>query len=304
MLEILFAAALVDTVIAPPVDNMVVVHEWGVVTFTQESVVLGANPDTDPDAGIIPPDQWEEPVARAPVVYFYGEPFSGEFSVQANSGRFIELYPEPETLLDTSPMPEYPSASAVWTITGARPDVPERGLPERERRLSTCVPQDLLEIWREPPSMTLEFGNGTSEKFVYYECTLKAMAEPGYYPVEMSGSGPSLDPEWDGEVLRGIREGDSVTLELVTREGVQQVDEENVPDILCGWAGGNMKSQEIDALWNTWEQWITEGEWSGDTLEVFAFPRSTVESVSSITLDTDEYMYVEYFRFFLGALSR
>lgn len=50
MLELLCAAALVDTIVEPPMDNIVEVHEWGVVTFTQESVVLGTNPETDPHA--------------------------------------------------------------------------------------------------------------------------------------------------------------------------------------------------------------------------------------------------------------
>jgi hypothetical protein len=49
MLELIFAAALMDTVIAPIDFGTVYVHEWGAVTFTEESIIFGANPLTDPD---------------------------------------------------------------------------------------------------------------------------------------------------------------------------------------------------------------------------------------------------------------
>lgn len=304
MLELLFAAALMDTVIAHPVGEYVEIHEWGVVTFSQESVVLGADPGTDPHAAAIPPDQWEEPVVRAPVVYFYGKPFSGVFTVNTIAGSFIELYPEPETLTDTSPMPEFPSAIARWRISAAGPHSGERGLPDMDRRAATCVSPELLELWRSPPSMRLEFSDGSAEGFVYYECRLSNWPEQEYYPVTFTHGGPALDPGWDGEVLRCVRAGDSVLLELHSEEGAKEVEPEVVPDMLCRWAGGTMKSQELEAMWETWEDWVMDGEWSGDTLDVFVLPLSTVQNISTVHLETDEYMRVEYRRFFLGMTSR
>ena len=116
MLELIFAAALMDTVIAPSNFETVYVHEWGVVTFTEENVVFGANPLTDPHSDFIPPYQWEEPVARVPIVYFYGVPFTGTFTVSVHSGNFIETLPFPDNLVSTSPMPPQQSYNAVWEI--------------------------------------------------------------------------------------------------------------------------------------------------------------------------------------------
>lgn len=304
MLELLFAAALMDTVIAPPVEEYVEVHEWGVVTFSQETVVFGADPGTDPHAALIPPDQWEEPVVRAPVVYFYGKPFSGVFTVNTIAGSFIELYPEPETLRDTSPMPEFPSATARWRIAAAGPHSGERELSTMDRRPASCVSQDLLELWRVPPAMLLEFSDGSTEEFVYYECRLSSSADGAYYPVTVTDDGPALDPGWDGEVLRCVRTGGSVLLELHSQEGTEAMEPSDVPGLLCRWAGNTMKSQELEAMWKTWEDWVMDGEWSGDTLDVFTLPLSTVQGISTIHLETDEYMRVEYRRFFLGMISR
>lgn len=304
MLELLFAAALMDTVIAYPVEEYVEVHEWGVVTFSQEAVVFGADPGTDPHAAIAPPDQWDDPVVRAPVVYFYGKPFSGVFTVNTIAGSFIELYPEPETLTDTSPGGEYPAATARWRIAAAGPHPGERSLSTMDGRPASCVSPELLELWRVPPAMLLEFSEGSSEEFVYYECRLSAAAEGAYYPVTVADDRPALETGWDGEVLRCVRTGESVLLELHAEEVTEVLEPSEVPGLLCRWAGGTMKSQELDAMWKTWEDWVVDGEWSGDTLDVFTLPLTTVQNISTIQLETDEYMRVEYRRFFLGMISR
>ena len=99
MLQLMFAAALMDTVIAPPPEfETVYVHEWGVITFCEEAVTLGAMPETQQWNQITEPDDWEEMVVRAPVVYFYGAPFSGKFTVTVPFGSFIETMPIPETI--------------------------------------------------------------------------------------------------------------------------------------------------------------------------------------------------------------
>ena len=113
MLELIFAAALMDTVFAPIDFGTVYVHEWGAVTFTEESIIFGANPLTDPDSDLILPYQWEEPVARAPIVYFYGAQFSGTFTARVHSGYFIETLPYPDNVESTSPMPPQQSYNAV-----------------------------------------------------------------------------------------------------------------------------------------------------------------------------------------------
>ena len=75
MLPLMFAAALVDTVIAPPADfNTIYVHEWGAITFAEE-IIIGAVPPSDPFESFQTHNEWDEPVSRAPVVYFYGDFF-------------------------------------------------------------------------------------------------------------------------------------------------------------------------------------------------------------------------------------
>ena len=93
---------------------------------------------------------------------------------------------------------------------------------------------------------------------------------------------------------------------MKTGSGVLLVNppEDDMISYLCDWAGGSMKSQELEAMWLTWEDWIDEGSWKGDTLLVFPLPPEAVSNISSIYLQTDRYMYVEYSRFFLGIISR
>ncbi|MCK5117225.1 MAG: hypothetical protein KAR44_11540 [Candidatus Aegiribacteria sp.] len=305
MLELIFAAALMDTVIAPMDFGTVYVHEWGAVTFTEENVIFGANPLTDPNSDFIPPypSQWEEPVARAPIVYFYGAQFSGTFTVSVHSGNFIETLPFPESLTNTSPMPPPQSYNAVWEIWDTTQN--QEYLVEEYY----CVSSDMLETWREPPSYVLEFSDGSQEKFVYYECALQPSSEDDFYPVLLRDNGAVLDPAYSGTAMWFVKEGETVVLDrimgddplqgIITPNGPQNI----YPEILCDWAGGTMKSAELVSMWDTWEGWIFDGSWSGDTLLVFPFPGSTIEGMTTIDLRTNEYHSVEYSRFYLGILS-
>lgn len=303
MLELIFAAALIDTVIAPVDFGTVYVHEWGAVTFTEESIIFGANPLTDPNSDLIPPYQWEEPVARAPIVYFYGAQFSGTFTVSVHSGTFIETLPFPDNLVSTSPMPPQQSYNAVWEVS-------ETTL-NQEYLVGeySCVSSDMLEIWRTPPSYVLEFNDGSREKFIYYECALQPSSEDRFYPVLLQDNGAVLHPDYDGPVLRFVKCGDRVNMELVIEWPVsEQVlytnDQGNdVPGILCDWAGGTMKSEELVSMWDTWRSWIYDGSWSGDTLLVFPLPEKTIEGMTTIILQTNDYQEIVYSRFYLGILS-
>jgi len=303
MIELIFAAALMDTVIAPVDFGTVYVHEWGAVTFTEENVIFGANPLTDPSSDIILPYQWEEPVARAPIVYFYGAKFSGTFTVSVNSGNFIETLPYPDNITDTSPIQQQQSCNAVWEIWDT--NVNEEYLVEEY----SCVSSDILESWRTPPCYVLEFNDGSREKFIYYECALQPSSEDDFYPVLLKDNGAVLDPDYRGSAMWFVKDGETVALNrimgddplqgVITPSGPQNI----YPEILCDWAGGTMKSEELVSMWDTWESWIFDGSWSGDTLLVFPLPAETVEGMTSINLETDDYQEVEYSRFYLGILS-
>jgi hypothetical protein len=303
MLELIFAAALMDTVIVPVDIESVYVHEWGAVTFTEETVILGANPFTDPNSDFIPPYQWEEPVARAPIVYFYGAEFSGEFTVSIPAGYFIETIPFPDNLSNTAPMPPPQSYDAVWRISETT--LNEEYLVGEYLHVSS----DMLETWREPPSYVLEFNDGSREKFIYYECVLNPTSEDDFYPVLLQNDGAVLHPDYTGEVMRFVKDGDTVTMDLLTKwpasgQIINTTDPiPDVPEILCDWADGTMRSEELVSMWDTWKSWIYDGSWSGDTLLVFPLPDHTIEGMTTIILQTDDYHEVEYSRFYLGILS-
>ncbi|MCK4807425.1 MAG: hypothetical protein KAT09_07250, partial [Candidatus Aegiribacteria sp.] len=269
----------------------------------EENVVFGANPLTDPHSDFIPPYQWEEAVARAPIVYFYGAQFSGTFTVSVHSGNFIVTLPFPDNLVSTSPMPPQESYNAVWEISETT--LNQEYLVGEYLHVSS----DILEIWRKPPSYVLEFNDGSREKFIYYECALIPSSENDFYPVLLQDNGSVLHPDYTGPIMRFVKDGETVTMELImgddTSQGVISASdrESTIPEIFCDWAEGTMKSEELVSMWDTWKGWIYDGSWSGDTLLVFPLPGSTIEGMTTIILQTDDYHEVEYSRFYLGILS-
>ena len=297
MIPLMFAAALVDTVIAPPPDwNTVYVHEWGAVTFTEE-VILGTAPSSDFH------DDWEEPVVRAPVVYFYGASFQGTFNVTVASGTFIETIPIPEKISDINTLPVIQSSSALWTISETTWD--QNTSTISAGRNDTSVFNEMLDIWRQPPSFMLEFSDGVREKFIYYECALTPVSYDDFNPVLLGENGAVLDPEYHGALMRFIKSDGKVVIDPSAYDSGDQhaMEYGDILETLCSWAGGTMKSDEINSMWITWEDWIFDGSWSGDTLLVFPLPDETVERMSSITLETSEEHDIEYSRFYVGILS-
>jgi hypothetical protein len=305
MLELLFAA-LIDTSIAVIDPSTVYVHEWGAVTFTQEQVFFGTAPlEGDIPAPLLPED-WDEPVARAPVVYFYGAPFSGVFRVGVASGAFVETMPDPTSLSDTRPMPMLPeSYTAQWSLSG---DLEGPASSLRETGYIECIPADLMESWRTPPSHVLRFSDGTSEKFVYYECALTPLESSSFSPVILNGGNARLDHAYQGQAVRFVRSGGTVNAELIEAGGAlhrisMEADSPEMVETLCGWAGGGMKTAELQAMWDTWSGWVSSGEWGGDELLMFPFPSQTVEGMTTIQLTPDQMLHVEYTRFFIGFVS-
>ena len=307
MLPLMFVA-LVDTVIAPPADlNTIYVHEWGAVTFADE-IVIGAVPPSDPYENFTTHNEWDEPISRAPVVYFYGASFQGTFTVTVPSGRFIETWPVPGELIAIAPLQMYNSSRAEWTISGTSWGEPGiNDISPGSDQLSFSP--EILDIWRRPPSLPLEFADGAREKFVYYECALTPQNNNDFYPAIITDEGIVLDPEYHGELMRFIKLDGEVILNPIagrygTRRELQQATEYgDIHETLCSWADGTMKSDEINAMWSTWEDWIYSGSWSGNTLVVFPLSDETVERMSSITLETIKEHEIEYSRFYVGIIS-
>ncbi len=313
MLPLMFAA-LVDTIVAPPPDfNIAYVHEWGAVTFTEEVVHFGTGPEAFPDifTDVTEPDIWDEPVARAPVVYFYGAPFTGTFTVTVPDGEFIETVPEPR-------FPEPPvqadsdgggASVARWRITSD----PYLGRDGFESPGSGCIPADLHGAWRWPGSNTLLFDDGSAESFIYYECSLDREICGEYWDRLRVGGDPAYHPEDTPPMIRfEVLSTGTVAAEIFgsgeeemeMRRSIHPImDRESILETLCSWSGGTMKSEEISAMWETWEDWIMSGDWSGDVLLLFPLPSEVVESMSTISLDTGENLQIEYTRFYIGVAS-
>ncbi len=307
MLPLMFVA-LADTVIAPPAElNTIYVHEWGAVTFAEE-IVIGAAPSSDPIKDFTTHNEMDELVSRAPVVYFYGASIQGTFTVTVPSGRFIETWPVPGELISIAPLQMYNSSRAKWTISGTSWGEPGiNDISPGSDQLSFSP--EILNIWRRPPSLPLEFADGAREKFIYYECALTPQSSNDFYPAILTDEGTVLDPGYHGELMRFIKLDGEVILNpiagrYITRRELQQATEYgDIHETLCSWAGGTMKSDEISAMWSTWEDWIYSGSWSGNTLVVFPLSDETVERMSSITLETSGEHEIEYSRFYVGIIS-
>ncbi len=177
-----------------------------------------------------------------------------------------------------------------------------------------------MELWREVPSRDL-YSTETEEylgNFLYYEAGIPYWQPP--------------DDTWDPKHLAGhyaadgllITTGEAPVVERIRLvplpgggggegEGTPLGDDE-VLSIICGWAGGNLKSQEIDALWGTWKPFfqtdeptdeLSDSERSPGSDEVwilFPLPPAEVEKISSIELKFSSRIpgVITYNRLFLG----
>jgi hypothetical protein len=73
-------------------------------------------------------------------------------------------------------------------------------------------------------------------------------------------------------------------------------------EVLCVWGGGNLKSEELSALWTSWEGLLIESLWSeGGCWLLFPLPDEMVEGFSELRLEPDQtWLSVEYNRLLLG----
>ncbi len=294
MLPILFPF-LADTVMPPEDFTMIRVHEWGVVTFSSSgTTATGAPEDTygfDPFGMVL---------VDAPVVWFHGAPFTGTFTARAEMGFISAAYPEPRG----KPQDAAPIA-AVWRIEGRMPR-PFEKVP------SPVVPENTpfawaMEHWRDVPCLDL-YGDdgGYLDRFLYYETAIpdgfharmNTVVENG---IQLAGF---FSPE--GLILETGPEPAVNEFRIVPLPGREEnarlpLERDGVLAKLCGWAGGNLKSQEIEALWNTWEPFFMERP-RGERWLLFPLPPATVGQISTISLipESPGVGDVEYHRLFLG----
>ncbi len=152
------------------------------------------------------------------------------------------------------------------------------------------------------PSLDLYFPDaGASANYIYYECTV----EPGFSDLflEWNTRGtPLLRDGFPEEVLYFI-EGEAITFAPPARGLVnwsisrETLTEDRIQEVLCGWAGGMLKSSEIEALWETWKPMWRQGSWV-----VFPIQEEHHDGISRIRLEINRTRTVHYERLFLGAV--
>jgi len=314
MLALLFVA-LADTVIAPVNADMVLVHEWGVVEIdTYTSLASGA------PAGPQLPIYYDiDYCVEAPVVWFHGADFTGLLTVDAPRGHLTVTYPEPDrTVTDQTGMP----IRANWALEGHAAPVEEQipitseGIPETaEEIVEESMPEMpnthfdwAMDLWRAVPSLGLTgTDTGWSESFVYYEsqvdnlfglppdgADLNWLVRDLDVPAMIFYSGPEayslMCPAQIAGELPSPSTGDFVSYERTA-----------LLETLCSWGGGGFKSEEITALIDTWESKLTTVPY-GQTVVLFPIPSEYYDSISTLSLETDQGFEVSYNRLFLGLI--
>ena len=304
-----------DTVVAEYDMDIVYVHEWGVVEYQQGSLqATGARwgyLDCDATLRDYVPD-----MAEAPVVWFHGQPFTGDFSVEVQGGMVTTVLPRPDTdMVETLDPPPFLDRlepqihGVIWEelscayelVLPAEEEVPAEGQAPYYNDFFYDIPfQWAMPYWRQSPSMRIaRESDGWSDSFLYYECTIDPTFDPLLAfetAIRASGEG-MLFSLADGDLRAAVVGLQEDEIDIL-REGLSV---EDILVTLCEWGGNRFKSEEIDALWKTWEPCIRTRCISGDE-EILLFPLSpgAVESISTLHLETDQGYDVVYERLFLG----
>jgi hypothetical protein len=295
--------ALADTVIAEVPDDMVFIHEWGVVELDEGYLeAKGARCGYLDEGGYLV--DYYPVEAEAPVVWFHGAECTGTFSVEVTGGDFTLLLPQPDSIaFHTIPGIEASETRvSVWEglqIVGRDELVieTEEEIPWEEIYLedfSWAMP-----FWREVPSNVLIYPHGDfKDTFLYYECSVNGY---GMFSGECYGyEGPALLFYADSGELVCIRMNTSRD-QADEPEVLQFLSEQEIQEEFCHWASNGLKSSEIAALWNTWEPVLrTRCQMFAQTVMVFPLSAEQIESISRIRFVPDGNYQVRYDRLFLG----
>ncbi len=276
---------------------IVEVHEWGVITATDSCATLAAHPAGQADLGpLYPPG--DALVDRAPVVYFYGPPFTGCFTVEAVSGEIVSTWPEPS------------ASTATWRFSA---DWAERDSAPTDILTGRVHPSVVegwdVTGWRVPQSMTLVTEEGYVDKFIYYECT----ADPSVLPVRPRRIGVDVAEGYEDMPAMLVIPSYAGTTILPLRAGVLEspadllrnciVEPVDMLSVLYEWSRDNVDLEEVDALWGTWKGWINvealPAPESGRVLLVYQVPAEVLDGICTLDLTTEEGYTVEYHRFIL-----
>ncbi len=295
--------ALVLTVsVLPQPGGGIEVHEWGVVRFQGDSISVSGFPS---DSSGLRPVPFEygmvPPAVDAPVIFFHGDGFRGDFIVEMPGGTATSIYPRAGMVQRGD--------SIIWKDISVLQSY-DLDSPYDRRGITGFIWEDAVYGWRGVNANTVRTG-GIDEGFLYYECRPAVSPELDYPRRLAMGSGL---PEDVDHVLLFLRPYDDEYMEMysVAPCGIfvpPEVDEigiysrEEVMRELASWAGDKLTREELLAMWDTWEEYVTGAQWQGDALILFPLPKNAIEKISTLSVSTDEDCPVTISRFFLGMVT-
>lgn len=295
---ILLAYVLANVLLAEWADDMVYIHEWGVIEMDELFLKASGCPDGYIDEfGYI--QEYPMPEVTAPVVYFYGADCSGTFTVRILEGSFTLLLPYPDSLAYEIDVGVY--YSAVWenlTITSFEPlaDATTEATivttgPEYENCFDWAVP-----FWRMVPANQIRYpSTGYDDVFIYYE---SIMSNPSIFIGDYYNH--------VGEALIFFREdGEMVcvnaTVPIESDAVGETLSDLEIMAVLYSWGDGAMLSEEIAALWKTWKPLLrTRCKLENRTLMLFPLTDRQESIVSTLSFVPDANILVHYERLLLG----
>ncbi len=257
-------------------------HEWGVVSHRDTGFSMASSPV----------DMQEWPLeAKAPVLYFHGDPCTATVRVTSVGGTITAVLPEPA-------MGGTGNEFAVWSDL----DISASGT---ENRWPGEPAWEWGWLWSDVQALYI--GSGFfRDRYLFYEC---ALPQPGLLPYVVEGGNPSLRVEYSGVpcVLLRYHEGatqyaETALLALAGREGHtwEPLDSpDQIREIVSSWSEGVLEPDEFNALWVTWQQTFMDAPFQGPHV-IYRIPGRVLDDIATIEATTDGNDTVEVLRFQLA----
>lgn len=306
MTALVMSAAMMFAAQADSGEDVVYVHEWGVVHLDEVMPTLqGARWGYMNEQGFLEP--YYSMIVDAPVVWFHGPECTGTFTVEVQNGYFTTLLPPPDSIAryendhpDGNDLPPRENYLAVWR------DLRLTEPLSVDDRIASYNDEIMLEegflwatpFWCEVPALTVDHGSGSYvDRFIYYECSatgfMRSDGDHGESHLDHQGKWLEFQAA-EGELI--CSPGN------IVMGGLPPVlSDLEILVTLAGWGGNEFLPEEIVALWKTWRP-VLRTMCVRDRQSVILFPMSEeqVESICTIEFRNDQGYPVEYSRLFLG----
>ena len=301
---VMILLTLAGSPVIPTSEEIVFVHEWGVVLIDEDiPMAQGAQQGYLDDRGMLQP--YYPMLVDAPVLWFHGPDFTGTLTVEVQNGYFSLLIPLPVSeSIDDESIPVFSEGdnyTAVWKNLVFTNSVSVSSDRPSDR---ITAPGDstgdgfewAMPFWREVPALTVTYRAGNFEdRFIYYECSASNLFDQRE-PSESYEYGSLVFHDEEGELKADlvVDPGNRIRIELA-------VSDEGILEVLSEWGDDNFLEEEIEALWKTWKPSIlTRCVQNEEAVVLFPLTDQQVESISTLDLQIDQGYTAEYYRLFLG----